>query len=107
MGEQLNDLETRGWMIWTVKGKDYKIDQQMMYERCAVDNTLVRNIFNAKVLTIHGDSDETIPAKDAYEWGKYINNHELAIIPNAGHLFEKEGEDKLIADTIKKFLSDN
>ena len=105
--EQLNDLDTKGWMIWTVKGKSYKIDQQMMTERCAVDNTLVRNIVNGKVLTIHGDSDQTIPANDAYEWGKHIINHKLQIVPDAGHLFEKEGEDKIIAEAIEKFLLDH
>ena len=105
--EQLNDLETKGWMVWTVKGKDYKIDQQMMNERCAVDNTLVRNIVNAKVLTIHGESDQTIPATDAYEWGKYIKNHELKIIADAGHLFEKEEEDKIVAEAIENFIREN
>jgi solute carrier family 25 (adenine nucleotide translocator) protein 4/5/6/31 len=40
-----------------------------------------------RVLTVHGARDEIVPAEDARRFAANIPNHELRILPDAGHRY--------------------
>mmetsp|Transcript_15137 Transcript_15137/g.23858 ORF Transcript_15137/g.23858 Transcript_15137/m.23858 type:complete len:316 (+) Transcript_15137:2-949(+) len=104
--EQIQQLEQEGSFLWEAGGKQYPVTQQDFEERRQIDVSLVQNIKRAKVLTIHGSEDATIPVADAYEWGNLIENHSLEVIEGASHSFRPPGELDAVAEAVAAFLRD-
>lgn len=91
-------LETRGQRRFEVTKKDIE-------ERSRLDSSLVRQIQNSHVLTIHGDSDSVVDVSNAYRFSKNIPKHELCIIEGADHNFNGLRHMDDLALTTSKFVS--
>lgn len=61
---------------------------------------------NAKVLTIHGEEDETIPVADAHEFDRHVAQHELVIVEGAGHSFLRDPERAAVIEALGRYLED-
>lgn len=61
---------------------------------------------NAKVLTIHGEEDETIPVADAQEFDRHVAQHELVIVEGAGHSFLRDPERAAVIEALGRYLED-
>ncbi len=58
----------------------------------------------AKVLTIHGSEDETIPVADAQEFDKVLANNELVVVEGATHRFATQPEQEAVMNALNRYL---
>lgn len=57
----------------------------------------------SKVLTIHGEEDETIPVEDAREFDRVLLNNDLVVIEGATHRFATEPEQRKVMEAIAPY----
>jgi len=56
-------------------------------------------------LIVHGDQDEIIPVKDAHSLHQYKPaDTELAIIPDADHMFSQDAQRQEVTDLVVKWF---
>ena len=65
---------------------------------------IAKKIRVTEVLTVHGTADRSIPVADAYQWGKHIASHQLAIIENGDHNFTQPGPAHAMINAAVQFL---
>ena len=62
-----------------------------MQERMTTDmEAAAKAIVRARVLSIHGSADDTIPVGDALEFARCVANHTLHVVEGADHGFSQE-----------------
>jgi alpha/beta superfamily hydrolase len=55
--------------------------------------------------TVHGSSDELIPAEDAYEFAKHIPNNKLRVIEGANHCYTAHRKE--LSSAVVDFIMSN
>jgi len=91
--ETREELMRRGSLQMTHPrtGAPSTLTQEDMNERLTTDmEAAAKAIQQARVLTLHGTADDTIPVSDASEFDHRVKNHTLRVVEGADHGFSQE-----------------
>ena len=113
--DQLQALQALGYFMWRPKGVgvgvggleglgEVRVTQQTMNERLTLDMDCVRRI-TARVLTVHGTADTTIPVADAHRYAELIPHHTLRTLDDADHNYTTSHARLLMITTVCEWLS--
>ncbi len=110
--DQCQELEQNGrFQIQTWSGgRTFEVTEQSIKDRIAYDiirDAAVDRITESKVLTIHGDDDQTVPVENAHKFDQIIPNHTIKIIPGANHNFNGLKYVNTIVSSILDFIDRN
>lgn len=85
------------------KAYEYTVTPEELQARMRIDMEATVKAISAetRVLTIHGDCDETIPVDDAWSIGECVRNGEVESVKGAGHTFC--GFMERVTDAIVRF----
>ncbi|XVF89083.1 hypothetical protein PTKIN_Ptkin19aG0102200 [Pterospermum kingtungense] len=93
------------------KGKfEYRVTEESLMDRLSADthaSCLLINR-NCRVLTIHGTMDKIVPATDALEFARFIQNHKLEFIEGADHEYTSHQDElaTVVVDFVRAVRED-
>jgi alpha/beta superfamily hydrolase len=104
--DQESALNLNGKFLLETRGKrKFEVRKEDIEERINLDSSLVRQIENSHVLTIHGDADKVVHVSSAYKFAEMIQNHELTIVEGADHNFNGLRHMDELVSTTSTFIS--
>eukprot|EP00898_Chlorokybus_atmophyticus_P001338 jgi/Chlat1/2204/Chrsp17S02765 len=83
-------LQRDGFVMQRDHKGEYRVEKTDVEARFAIDmRKAAESLKDCRVLTLHGDSDDTIPVEDARSFDRFITaaDHTLCIMPGADHRF--------------------
>lgn len=82
----------------------YRVTKESLMDRLLTDTkSAVLSIpKSCRVLTIHGSRDEIVPVTDAFEFDKFIANHQLHVIDEADHNYTRHQNE--VTYVVLKFI---
>lgn len=83
------------WKGKTLRGNYLRVAQSLPVEEA------IRR-FDKPVLIVHGDADESVPVRYAYDAAKQYQNCTLKIIPDDTHCYDRHLDQ--VCDTVRQFL---
>ncbi|KAM0864343.1 hypothetical protein ACQ4PT_043955 [Festuca glaucescens] len=85
----------------------YRVTKESLMERINIDMRAASLSISKECsfFTVHGSSDELIPAEDAYEFAKHIPNHKLRVIEGANHCYTAHRKE--LSSAVVDFIMSN
>ncbi|XP_047072156.1 uncharacterized protein LOC124681267 isoform X1 [Lolium rigidum] len=85
----------------------YRVTKESLMERINIDmrEASLSISKECSFFTVHGSSDELIPAEDAYEFAKHIPNHKLRVIEGANHCYTAHRKE--LSSAVVDFIMSN
>jgi len=103
---QREDLRKTGRISFTSRGRSLELSNGFFADAAQYNLPEIVASLNVPLLVVHGDHDEIIPVQEAYAAHRLNpKGTELAIIPDADHLFSRKDHRQQISEVVVKWFN--
>jgi putative redox protein len=102
---QLQDLELTGKLNFISRGRTLKLTEDFFRDAARYKISEILISLHQPLLVVHGSQDEIISVEDAYKLHQLKpKDTELAIIPNADHMFSRNEHRQQVAELVVQWF---